>query len=224
MADLDDDELSALLRSEATRHRAGEALRSAIRVRLDAAAGQVPRSVRPAARARWLPLGLAFAFGLLLATALLRLAPLAGSADHGLETELVASHVRSLMAEHLTDVASSDRHTVKPWFQGRLDYSPEVPELAADGFVLIGGRLDYLAARPVAALVYRHGAHVVNVFVWPDGVGASKASTARHGYNLLRWHDGAMQYAAVSDLNAEELMPLARLLRASAQAAGSAAP
>ena len=127
--------------------------------------------------------------------------------DQVLATQLIASHVRSLMANHLTDVASSDQHTVKPWLDAKLDFAPAVVDLSQQGFPLVGGRLDYLDNRPVAALVYQRRKHFINLFVWPAESNASRAMNAisRQGYQLLHWVDSDFNYWAVSDVNANDL-------------------
>lgn len=128
--------------------------------------------------------------------------------------QVVASHVRSLMAQHLTDVASSNEHTVKPWFHGKLDFAPPVEDLAAQGFALIGGRLDYIAGCSTAALVYRHAQHPINLFIFPaKGPDTTPTAEIEEGYNILHWRAGGMAYWAVSDLEAKQLADFARLVR-----------
>jgi anti-sigma factor (TIGR02949 family) len=129
--------------------------------------------------------------------------------------EIVAEHVRSLMEHHLTDVTSTDQHTVKPWFAGRIDFSPPVADFAAQGFPLLGGRLDYLQHRNVAALAYRHNKHLINVFIAPEAGGdmAFKTESSR-GFNLVQWRKGGLAFTAISDLNAVELKMLAGLIAA----------
>jgi anti-sigma factor RsiW len=129
------------------------------------------------------------------------------------EQDIVASHIRSLMAEHLMDVVSTDQHTVKPWFDGKLDFAPPVQDFAADGYPLAGGRLDYLENRKVAVLIYRRALHIINLYVWPaqdNGNSAMRAQTV-HGYNVVSWRKSGFEFRAVSDLNTAELRDLARL-------------
>lgn len=124
-----------------------------------------------------------------------------------LEDQLVASHVRSTLASHLVDVETSDRHVVKPWFNGRVDFAPPVIDLADHGYPLAGGRLDYIGERVVAALVYRRNRHVINLFVWPSKPGLNRApAVALHnGYSVIHWREGGLEYWAVSDIDAHDL-------------------
>jgi len=128
--------------------------------------------------------------------------------------EVVSSHVRSLMADHLMDVASSDRHTVKPWFSGKLDFAPPVEDLADRDFPLIGGRLDAIGGQPVAALVYRHRKHIINLFIWPSAApSAAVREGTQRGYHTLTWSQSGMTYWAISDMNAGDLRAFAQELQ-----------
>jgi len=130
------------------------------------------------------------------------------------EREMVDNHLRSLLADHLVDVPSSDQHTVKPWFQGKLNFSPAVPDLSGEGFVLVGGRLDVVNGKEAAAIVYKRRQHVVNLWYSPaEGADRPIESTTLEGFHLLRWQKNRLQYWAVSDLNPVELREFAELIR-----------
>jgi anti-sigma factor RsiW len=166
---------------------------------------------------RWMSVAASLAF---LALMLWRLVPgLPGSsADDRLTQELIAGHVRSLMVSHLTDVPSSDQHTVKPWFEGKLDFSPPVADVTEQGFPLVGGRLEYIGERPVAAVVYRRQQHVINLFVWPapHEKEVGERMLTRQGFQLIHWAKAGMSYWVVSDLNARDLQAFVRALQAQA--------
>jgi anti-sigma factor RsiW len=127
-------------------------------------------------------------------------------ASEFLADQVVSSHIRSLMANHLTDVISSDQHIVKPWFSGKLDFAPVIKDLSSKGFPLVGGRLDYLDNRPVAALVYKRRQHTINLFLWPSPESDSgPRNITIKGYNVVHGTKSHMAYWAVSDLNTAEL-------------------
>ena len=142
----------------------------------------------------------------LAASLFLVVAPMSDRPSTG--DEVIASHVRSLLVDHLTDVATSDQHTVKPWFNGKIDFAPPVVDLAREGFPLQGGRVDYIGGRVVAALVYRRQSHVINLFVWPTGADTTAATvrtSGRDGYNIENWRAGGLNFWAVSDGSADEI-------------------
>lgn len=196
--------LSARMR-ETPRHRAPARLRKAVRDRVSS------RSARGGlASGRWRSaIGAA---GIVLAACLALFAVLP-RAD-AMPDWIVAAHIRALQPDHLTDVVSSEQHTVKPWFAGRLPFAPPVKDLAAEGFPLTGGRLDYLPGNTAATLVYKRRQHVIDLFIWPAGSGDESGGTGvREGYNYVRWRAGGMAFWAVSDLNARELGEFAALWR-----------
>jgi len=133
-----------------------------------------------------------------------------------LAEEVVSAHVRSMQGSHLMDVTSSDQHTVKPWFDGKVDFAPPVHDLAAEGFPLLGGRLDYVAGHSAAALVFQHNKHFINVFIWPSGaaMAAHNLPVDRRGYNFVWWRQGDLTFCAVSDLNRTELTSFSSSYRA----------
>jgi len=135
-------------------------------------------------------------------------------ADNLLAQEVVSGHIRSMMLNHLVDVPSSDQHTVKPWFNGKLDFAPEVKDLADQGFPLTGGRLDYIDNRTVAALVYQRRKHSINLFIWPSSgvIDQPAQQSSVHGYNIVHWKRSGANYWAVSDVNSADLSEFAKLL------------
>ena len=146
--------------------------------------------------------------------------PLASSVEWGrpIAAELVADHLRALRVGPVAEVASTDRHAVKPWFQGRLDYAPPVLDLGDDGFPLVGGRIEHLRGQAVAVLAYSHHRHVIDVFVWPADGASAPAHEQHKGFNVVHWSDGAMQVWVVSDLERTEMERFAQLWREQAAA------
>jgi anti-sigma factor RsiW len=222
-------------------HRASEALRARLRAQLPglpeaqapatpqlaatAASVTLPVSAATSRRRRdWSRWAMPIAASLALAVGL-NLMLASQRAGDALRDELIAGHVRSLQAEHLSDVVSTDQHTVKPWFNGKLDYAPPVRDLAQHDFPLVGGRLDYIEHRQVAALIYRSRKHAINLYVWPavDGELAPQRQ-GNQGYNLVHWRHQGMEYWAVSDLNAQELQKFADLQIAATSEPAANAP
>ena len=221
---LDDEELSAKIRRHATRHTAPDALRAGIRTQI--ALAEAGRAARPPRR--WFDFGaLSFAhfgwrtasvgFALGLATALF-VVPLVQrwNMQQSLDSELVADHVRALRTGPLFEVASSDRHTVKPWFQGRIDYAPPVFDFTVEGFPLKGGRIEHVHGNAVATLAYARDLHMIDLFIWPGDTKIEPVRGVNRGFNFVHWADGSMQYWAVSDVEAAELQRFAQLWKAQA--------
>ena len=209
-------ELPAGVKQHMTRYKAPPGLERRIRHMI----AQESRGPTWADRLRsrvsgWWPMAASFACGLLVAVSATTVLNTAGN-DDAFEQQLVSAHVRSLMPNHLMDVVSTDQHTVKPWFNGKLDFSPPVADLADAGFPLVGGRLDYLQGRPVAVLVYQRRGHVINVFVMPAANDRAKAlkQVLQHGYHVAEWQKSGMRAWAVSDLARDELDHFAQLLQA----------
>ncbi|HJU09140.1 MAG TPA: anti-sigma factor [Rhodanobacteraceae bacterium] len=193
------EKLQQSLRVPRLRHAAPPALAARIRAHLpDDAPARIQRRMW-----QWPALSAALAASLLIAVAIAgwQAVQLRAHGTDALVTEAVSDHVRSLLASHLIDVRSSDQHTVKPWFDGRLDFSPQVKDLGAQGFELIGGRLDVLGDERVAALVYKRHLHMINLFQWPANGASSEEpkEQSRNGYHAIFWREGGMQFLAVSD-------------------------
>jgi len=203
--------LRNLMRSAGVRHDAPDSLRR----RIDALPELSPRAANQNRLPGWLAPGLAGAIAASLAMVTL----LPASEQAGLDQQLVSSHVRSLQPGHLIDVQTASQHVVKPWFNGKVDFAPPVPDLSDQGFPLVGGRLDSIDGKTAAAIVYKRRLHTVNVFVW-------RASAARgrnkieNGFALGEWSADGLRFAAVSDIPAAELGQFENLYRQRSGAAG----
>ncbi len=202
-------EQRAEIRAAAPYYSAPAELRQSVRAALR-------REIKPAGGTFWRPLAIAASLLLISSVGWNIVQLRSRSAGQGIAQVtpqvILDDHLSSLVGSHLLDVVSSDQHTVKPWFAGKLDFSPDVRDLAERGFPLAGARVDYIGGRRVAALVYHRRQHVITVFIWP-GAGESDAGLSRNGYNLLRWSAGPMTYWAVSDVSAAELRSLQSMLR-----------
>ena len=219
--------LSGSIRREASYYPAPGALHAAIRSRIARAAPQPAQdaampgmgqhaAVRGRGRLLRPTWGRSATFGAGFALAACLALVVMPPRGDGLSDDVVAGHIRALQPGHLMDVVSTDQHTVKPWFDGRLAFAPPVRDFKAEGFPLVGGRLDYLAGRTVAALVYQRRQHVIDLYVWPDGrhFDRSPADGDHSGYNVQRWSRDGMAFWAVSDLDAQELADFVRLWQA----------
>jgi len=201
-----------LIRRDAPYYRAPAGLREGIMAKFDREDGvQTPPPARLSFSRRFLS-GAAGGAGItaLAATLVFFLAvprpdPLAG--------DLMNAHLRSLMSDHLIDVVSSDRHTVKPWFAGHTDVSPPAADFEKEGYKLIGGRADYVDGHRAAVVVYRHGLHIVNVFAWAASTEKLPGEVTQKGYHIACWNSADLNYCAVSDTGLDELLDLVRLIK-----------
>jgi anti-sigma factor RsiW len=202
--------LRASIQQAGLYERAPEALRRKMEVQYRAPAPVNVVPVRPRVRpTQWLALAAALILAFFIGV---RLLPGRGGQTE-LASSIVDAHLRSLQPGHLVDVVSTDQHTVKPWFDGKVDFAPPVRDLASDGFPLQGGRLDIVKGRQVAVLVYGRRKHVVNVFIWPTtDPDVSPQSGSQLGYNWIDWRKGGMEMCAVSDVSAPDLNELHKLL------------
>ena len=217
----------ALTRTQLERFTAPDVLRARIRAAIATTPSELESPTAAAAprrdgrwRSRWAQPAL-IAAGLLFAAALgsgTTLLARRQSEAPAIAAQVLSSHLRSLMPNHLTDVASNDQHNVKPWFNGRLDYSPSVPRFDDVGYPLIGGRVDYVGGRPVAVVVYGRRQHLINVFSWPSsGADEPLTVTASNGYTMYRWRSGGIEHWVVSDVNAAELKSFAEMMERGAR-------
>jgi len=206
------EQLQSDIRKQVTRHRAPAHLQQSIHAALRKATAS-ETTARPF---YWNWMAVA-ASVLLVASIAWNIASLRSrdSARDILAQEVLSSHLRSLVGTHLLDVPSSDQHTVKPWFNGKLNFSPDVKDFASQGFRLVGGRIEYLDDRPVAALVYQRRQHFINLFMWPGPSSSSSgySEMKRSGYNLVSWSEDGMTCWAVSDLQTSELEQFAQLYK-----------
>jgi anti-sigma factor RsiW len=195
----------SLLRGEGVRHSAPDTLEARILALPELSATSATQRRLPG----WLAPGVA---GALAASLALVTFVTPAQQQSALDGELISSHVRSLQPGHLTDVQTTNQHIVKPWFNGKIDFAPPVPELADEGFPLAGGRLDSVNGKTVAAIVYHRRLHTVNVFVWP-GESRPTRSSVKDGFALEEWSEDGLNFAAVSDIPAQELRQFQQLYR-----------
>jgi anti-sigma factor RsiW len=208
-------QLRVSLRQDVKIERAPAELKERLMQALDDEEAAAARPRAPLARRRFGAFWTGAASGLggaALAAAMAMYFVVPAGADP-IQADLVSAHVRSLMPDHLIDVVSTDRHTVKPWFSGHADVSPVVADFDAQGYRLVGGRADYLDRQRAAVVVYEHGKHTINVFSWASDARARSENATRNGYHLAFWKVGNLQYCAVSDTGWDELKGLESLLK-----------
>jgi anti-sigma factor RsiW len=213
---------SRQLKEGLVRHTAPDVLKARIRSALAQPELEAPRRARVPQWSWMLAAGVAIAVASSMTT-------LAAVRDRdparAVAGELLASHVRSLMPGHLTDVVSSNQHNVKPWFNGRVNLSPAVPALDSLGFNLIGGRIDYIGGRPVPVVIYGRRQHVINVFSWPESErGGQLSGTTAQGYRIVTWRTGDVRYSVVTDLNGTETQQFVDDYQRASQEPPAAAP
>jgi anti-sigma factor RsiW len=198
-------EQSASIRSNAPYYHAPAHLQQSVREALRRTAASEAAAMSRSTPWRWMAIAASILLVISVSWNLRR--PQARIAEKDLIAQnILSDHIRSLIGTHLLDVPSSDQHTVKPWFNGKVDFSPDVKDFASQGFPLIGGRLDYLTGRTVAALVYQRRQHVINLFTWPaDSSAMEESHLSRNGYNVVHWTHRAMTCWAVSDVGVAEL-------------------
>ena len=207
-------DLRARIRAEAPYFKAPAALRERVMASIETARPASSASARPSERWRWMIGGALAGCAATVVAWVIGTAVLDWHANEDLAVEAVTTHVRATLGNHRVDVASSDQHTVKPWLSARLDYSPPVRDFAAEGFALVGARIDYLDRQPVAALVYRYRDHMIDVFVRPPSRNASPAALRMvRGFNVVHATGSGMDWLAVSDLNAAELSSFVQRLK-----------
>jgi len=208
--------VGALLDNPQVRFEVPDSLLGRIQSALPVSRSEVKQQSRNRFVIPWfsIPLALAATIAVMLGLAFLNQGGVFDrSHGNSLAQDVISSHIRSLLATHLFDVPSTDQHTVKPWFDGKLKFSPPVHDFAERGFRLTGGRLDYLNGREVAALVYQRRLHIINLFIWPSESGRNTAaeSFTKDGYNVSHWYRDGFEFWAVSDVNAEDLRAFADL-------------
>jgi anti-sigma factor RsiW len=205
--------LQSDIRMQATRHTAPAHLRQRIQSALRNAAASEPQ--RRPLHWNWMAVAASILLLVSMAWNIAYLRSRDSAARDILAQEVLSSHLRSLMGTHLLDVPSTDQHTVKPWFNGKLSFSPDVKDFSSQGFRLVGGRIEYLADQPVAALVYQRRQHFINLFTWPSSFPSQNgySEMKRSGYNLVSWTEDGMTCWAVSDLETGELEQFAQLYK-----------